>query len=71
MMLMVKELLKHFMKNNYKRLVRKNLEYKKWLKEKVINYMSNRKFMIIHLIAGFIKKRFDVIPSYKNEPIFS
>ena len=38
--------------------------------EKVINYMSNGKIMIIRLIVGLIK-RFDVILSYKNESIFS
>ena len=38
----------------------------KYLKEKVINYMSNGKGMIIHLIVGLIKKI-----SYKNESIIS
>ena len=28
----------------------------KLIKDKVINYMSNRKVMIVHLIAGLIKK---------------
>ena len=42
--------------------------------KKVISYMSNRKVMIVHLIAGLIKKTklnkcdFSFI---KNEPIFS
>ena len=40
------------MKKNYKRLIKKNFEQKKELEEKVINYMSNGKVMIIHLIAG-------------------
>ena len=31
------------MKNNCKKLIKKNLEQKKYLKEKVINYMSNGK----------------------------
>ena len=44
------------MKNNCKTLVKKNLEQKKYLKEKVINYMSNGKGMIIVLIVGLIKK---------------
>ena len=56
MISMMKKLLEHFMKKNCKRLVKKNLELKKQLKEKVINFMSNRKVMIIHLLAGLIKK---------------
>ena len=31
--------------------------------------MSNEKDMIIHLIAGLIKKTLDEIRSYKNESI--
>ena len=54
------------MKKNFKKLIKKNLEYKKYLKEKVINFMSNRKDMIIHLIVGLIKKI-----CYKNESILS
>ena len=54
------------MKKNCKTLVKKNLEQKKYLKEKVINYMLNGKDMIIHLIVGLIKKI-----SYKNESILS
>ena len=50
-----------FYKKNCKKLVKKNLDYKKYLKEKVINGMSNGKDMIIVLIAGLIKKI-----SYKN-----
>ena len=38
-----------------KRLIKKYLELKKWLKEKVINYMTNGKVMIIHLIVGLLK----------------
>ena len=34
----------------------KNLGYKRWLKEKVINYMSNGKVTIIHLVVGLIEK---------------
>ena len=63
---MVKKLLEVFMKKNCKKLVKKNLEQKKYLKEKVINYMSNGKGMIIHLIVG-LKKQF----SYKNESTLS
>ena len=55
-----------FMKKSCKRLIKNNLEQKKYLKEKVINYMSNGKSIIIHLIVGLIKKI-----SYKNESILS
>ena len=44
------------MKKNCKKLVKRNLEQKKCLKEKEIICMSNGKGMIIHLIAGLIKK---------------
>ena len=53
---MVKKLLEVFMKKNCKKLVKKNLEYKRYLKEKVINCMSNGKDMIIVLIVGLMKK---------------
>ena len=59
---MVKKLLEVFTKKNYKKLVKKNLEQKKYLKEKVINCMSNGKSMIIVLIVELIKKIL-----YKNE----
>ena len=49
------------MKKNCKKIVKTNLE-QNYLKEKVINYMSNGKGMIIVLIVGLIKKI-----SYKNE----
>ena len=52
------------MKKNYKKLVKKNLEQKKKLKEKVINYTSIRKYMTIHLLVRLIKKTL-----YKNESI--
>ena len=39
----VKKSLEVFMKKKYKKLVQNNLKYKKYLKEKVINCMSNRK----------------------------
>ena len=46
------------MKKNYKKQINKDLRIKKKsLKEKEMNYMSNRKDMIIHLIAGLIKKK--------------
>ena len=44
----------------------KNLEQKKYLKEKVINCMSNGKGMILVLIIGMIKKTL-----YKNKSILS
>ena len=53
---MVKKLLKHFMKKNYRRLIKKNLGLKRCLEEKEVNYMLNGKVMIIHLTAGVIKK---------------
>ena len=52
---MVKKLLEVFIKKNCKKLIKKNLELKKYLKEKVINYMSNGKDMTIHLTVGLIK----------------
>ena len=42
-----------------------NLELKKCLKEKVINYMSSGKVITIHLIVGLIKKMY-----YKSESVF-
>ena len=79
--LMVNILLEHFIKNNWKKQTNKNLRLKKWLKEKEISYMSNGKDMIIHLIAGLIKKMLNeillneilsnTIPLYKNKLIFS
>ena len=56
MILMVKKSLEHLMKKNCKRLIKKNLELKKHLRKKVINYMLDGKVVIIHLIAGLIKK---------------
>ena len=63
------------MKSNCKKQVKKKLEQKKYLKEKVINYMSNGNDMIIHLIVGLIKKisyvfkRHQLQATYKNESI--
>ena len=51
---MVKKLLEVFMKKNCKKLVKKISEYKKYLKENVINCMSNGKGIIIVLIVGLI-----------------
>ena len=54
------------MKKNCKKLVKKNLQQKKYFKEQVINCTSNGKGMIVVLIVGLIKKI-----SYKNESILS
>ena len=64
MVWMVKKLLEVFMKKNCKRLIKKNLEWKRYLKEKVINCMSNGNDMIIVLIVGPMKKKL-----HKNESI--
>ena len=55
-----------FYEKELQKKVNKNLELKKYLKEKVINYTSNGKVMIVHLLAGLIRKIL-----YKNESIFS
>ena len=55
MISMARKLLEYFMKKNCKK-INKDLGQKKSLKENNINYMSNEKDMIIHLIAGLIKK---------------
>ena len=44
---MVNKLLEVFTKKNCKKLVNKNSEQKKYLKEKAINCMSNGKGMIL------------------------
>ena len=49
------------MKKNYKKLVKENSEYEKYLKEKVINSMSNGKDMTIVLIVGLITKTLNEI----------
>ena len=45
-----------FMKKNCKRLIKKNIGLKRWLKEMEINYMSNGKVIKVYLIVGLIKK---------------
>ena len=55
MLLMGRKLLERFKKMNCKRQINKNLRYKKWLKEKEANYMSNGKVMIMHWMGGLIK----------------
>ena len=54
MILMVKKLFEVFMKKNCR--IKKNLEQRKYLKEKVINCMLNGKDMTIHLIVELVKK---------------
>ena len=61
MILMVKILLEHFMKRNYKKQTTKKL-----LEKKETNYVLNEKVIIIHLIGGLIKMML-----YKNESILS
>ena len=53
---MAKKLLEHYMKKNWKRLIKKNLWLKMWLKENEINYMSNGK-VIYSLINSWIDKK--------------
>ena len=54
--LMVNQLLEVFITKKCKKQVKKNLEWKKYYKEKVINCMSYGKGMIVVLIVGLIKK---------------
>ena len=58
----MKRLLEAFMKKNCKKLIKKKLEQKKYLKVKAVNCMLNGKDMTIYLIVGLIKKTL-----YKNE----
>ena len=53
---MVKKLLEIFTKKNCKKEINKYSEQKKYLKEKVVNCMSNRKDVIVVLRVGLIKK---------------
>ena len=50
------EIIGTFYEKELQKLINKNLGQKRRLKEKMINYMSNEKVMIIHFIAGLIKK---------------
>ena len=52
MILTEKKLLELFTKKNCKKQIKKSLELKMQSREKVINYMLNRKDPIIYLIAG-------------------
>ena len=45
-----------FYENELQRTNQEEFRIEKVIKKKVINYMSNGKNMIIHLIAGLIKK---------------
>ena len=56
MISMVKKLLEHFMKMNYKKQINKDLGQKKSSKEKEINYISNGKDMI-SLFNSWIDKK--------------
>ena len=49
------------MKKNCKNQIKKNLEQKKYLKEKVVNCMSNGKGMIIVSIVELMKKTLNEI----------
>ena len=60
------EVTKRFYEKELQKTNQENLEYKKYLKEKVINCISDRKGMIVVLIVGLIKKTL-----YKNESILS
>ena len=44
------------MKKNCRKLIKKNLELKKYQNQKETNYMPNGKDITTHLIAGLIKK---------------
>ena len=46
------------MKKNCKRQIEQSLELKKWLGENVINYMSNRKAMLIRVIVRFTREMY-------------
>ena len=60
------EIIGSFYEKELQKTNQKEFRIEKVLKEKVINYMSNGKGIIIHLIVGLIKKI-----SYKNESILS
>ena len=60
------KIIRTFYEKELQKTNQKEFRIEKKLRRKVINYMSNGKDMIIHLIAGLIKKML-----YKNELIFS
>ena len=49
-------IIRTFYEKELQKLIKKNSEQNKYLRKKVINYMLIGKVMIIHLIAGLIKK---------------
>ena len=57
-LLKAKKLLERFTKWNCKKEIKKSLELKKYLKEKMINYILNGKAMKILLTVGLIKKTY-------------
>ena len=59
------EIIDTFYEKELKKTNQQEFRIKKSLKEKEINYMSNGKDVIIHLIAGLTK-----IILYKNESIY-
>ena len=61
MILKAKKLLERFMKKNRKKQINRHLGQKKCLKEKERSCTLNGKDMIIHLIAGLIKKMLNYI----------
>ena len=50
------EIIRSFYEKELEKTNQKEFKIEKELKEKVINYMSNGKDIIIHLIVGLIKK---------------
>ena len=50
------EVIETFYGKELQKTNQQELRIKKVIKEKLINYMSNGKIMITHLIAGLIKK---------------
>ena len=50
------EIIRTFYEKELQKTNQQNFRTKKQLRKKVINYMSNGKVMIVHLIAGLIKK---------------
>ena len=50
------EIIRSFYEKELQKTNQKEFKIEKELKEKVINYMSNGKDIIIHLIVGLIKK---------------
>ena len=65
---MEKKLLEYLRIKIAKKQVKKNLDQKDYLREKIINYMSNGKVMTIHLIVGLIKKIQILKMSYFPDP---